>query len=189
VAARDCTVAVVTGPPCSGKSTLAGSLRDVLGWPVLAKDDLKHALFDVLGVKDRRWSQELGRAAIEVLVRISAELAATRTAHILDVNFIACRDADRIEQILAVSPSVVHLRCSAPIPVLQRRFEERVGAGGRHPGHVEDTQLEVLGDRLLAGEWDVDLPCPTLELDTHRLSAAAARQAALDALRRVRSQT
>jgi predicted kinase len=56
------TLLVVTGAPATGKSTIATRLATTLGWPLLAKDDLKEALFDVLGTGDRQWSRRLSDA-------------------------------------------------------------------------------------------------------------------------------
>jgi glycosyltransferase involved in cell wall biosynthesis len=47
------TLVVVTGPPASGKTTLARVIARELGWPLLAKDDITETLFDALGTGDR----------------------------------------------------------------------------------------------------------------------------------------
>jgi adenylate kinase family enzyme len=40
---------IVTGPPASGKSTVARALAQRLGLPLIAKDVIKEALMDALG--------------------------------------------------------------------------------------------------------------------------------------------
>jgi adenylate kinase family enzyme len=44
---------VVTGAPGSGKSTIAVPLAGRLGLPLIAKDDIKEALWDHVGPGDR----------------------------------------------------------------------------------------------------------------------------------------
>src|SRR3954466_7972344 len=55
---------VVSGPPASGKSTLAPVLARGLKLPLLAKDTIKDALMSKLAVPDVDASRQLGRAAV-----------------------------------------------------------------------------------------------------------------------------
>jgi replication-associated recombination protein RarA len=43
---------VVSGPPASGKTTLAQAIAPALGLPLIAKDTIKQALMTVLPVPD-----------------------------------------------------------------------------------------------------------------------------------------
>ena len=54
---------VVSGPPASGKSTLAPQLAVDLRLPLVAKDMIKDALMSMLPVPDADASRQLGRAA------------------------------------------------------------------------------------------------------------------------------
>ena len=60
-------VALVNGVPASGKSTLARALAASTGWPVLALDTVKEALFDHLGAGDREHNRMLGRASYQAI--------------------------------------------------------------------------------------------------------------------------
>jgi glucokinase len=60
-------VALVNGVPASGKSTLARALAANTGWPVLALDTVKEALFDHLGAGDREHNRMLGRASYQAI--------------------------------------------------------------------------------------------------------------------------
>jgi predicted kinase len=46
------TFVVVSGPPASGKTTLARQIAPALGLPLIAKDTIKRALMTVLPVPD-----------------------------------------------------------------------------------------------------------------------------------------
>src|SRR2546421_10477549 len=86
-APRTPLVVIVTGPPCTGKTTLGRRLARELALPFLGKDLIKESLFDTLGVGDREWSKKLGRATVELLfVLMESELAAGRS-FLVESNF------------------------------------------------------------------------------------------------------
>jgi predicted kinase len=62
---------IVSGPPCSGKTTLARWLAKELALPLIAKDNIKELLFDHLGWSDRAWSKKLGRATYPLIYYLS----------------------------------------------------------------------------------------------------------------------
>ena len=64
---------VISGPPASGKTTLARALADALGLPLLAKDTLKQGLLDTLGAGDVEASRRLGRAAVSALLAVARD--------------------------------------------------------------------------------------------------------------------
>ena len=75
---------VVTGPPGSGKTTLATALAAEMRLPLFAKDTIKEVLMTVLPVPDVETSKKMGRAAIEIMFA----LAAACRVHL----FIQCPD-------------------------------------------------------------------------------------------------
>ncbi len=78
------TYVVVSGPPASGKSTLAPVLAECLGLPLLAKDTIKDGLMDRLAVPDLEASRALGRAAVAVMLAVAADSPA---GAVLESNF------------------------------------------------------------------------------------------------------
>ena len=150
-------VVVVTGPPASGKTTVAERLAEALEVPLLTKDSIKERLFDELGWSDGEWSNTLGRASILLLHDLSERLVAARVPHVVEANF----EALSTERLAALHARLVQVYCSAPPDVLIRRFEERP----RHPGHVDDTWN--LADELDKGRWPrLELDAPTIEYET-----------------------
>ena len=60
-------IVVVTGPPASGKTTLALAVSERLGIPLIAKDGIKERLYEAFGSGDREWSRWLGRATYPLI--------------------------------------------------------------------------------------------------------------------------
>jgi len=152
------TLIVVTGAPGAGKTTLARALAAELRIAMLAKDDVKEALFDALGVGDRDWSRKLGAATYEVLFALAGCLLESGVDCMLESNF------SRPEPLrLLPARRVVQLFCTAPPDVVLERYARRE----RHPGHLDRTIVEELRARLEAEEWrPLDLGGETIVVDT-----------------------
>lgn len=134
---------IVSGPPGAGKTTLASSLSELLGIPLLTKDGLKEALFDSLGWNDRAWSKSLGAASIELLYRLIDSQLKAGVPVIVEANFKAMA-ADRLGRLLKEHAAFpVQIACTAREDVLDARMRERWNSGKRHPGHNDvETLLE-----------------------------------------------
>ena len=147
---------VVTGAPGAGKTTLARALARELSLPLLAKDDVKEALFDALGHGDVTRSNELGAASFEVLFRVAARLLENGVGCIVEGNF------SRPEP-FAVLPQarVVQVLCRT------EHAAERYAQRARHPGHVDQARAAEVRTRIEAGEWHaLDLGGELIEVDT-----------------------
>jgi predicted kinase len=156
---------VVSGPPGSGKSTVAEPLAGALSLPLIAKDTIKEALMDALGAPDVETSKELGAAAIEVMLAVAA---ASPAGAVLDCNF---RRSIAVGELRRMPGTVVEVFCRLDEDVAWERFEAR--AGTRHPGHfdAERAKGEPWGDEVtepVAGGW------PLLEVDTQEAVDVAA---------------
>ncbi|HYF71936.1 MAG TPA: AAA family ATPase [Nocardioides sp.] len=143
---------VVTGPPASGKSTLASALAGELRLPLLAKDVLKSGLVEALGATSLEESRRLGGAAVRALLA----LAHANPGGVLDSVWVD--PARAIEDLTALPGPVVEVFCSCPRDLLEERYAARDHAFERPAGELwNDDSL-----RPLAGPW------PLLEVETSR---------------------
>ena len=122
---------LVAGPPGSGKSSLAAPLATELGLPLLAKDDIKEALMEVLGrpaTVDE--SRRLGRAAVMAMLA----MARAAPGAVLDSTFYPYA-VPHLEQLPG---TVIELRCRCPREVARARYRAR--SETRHAGHLDDER-------------------------------------------------
>jgi predicted kinase len=139
--AKTAGVAIILGSPASGKTTLARRLSVDLPLPCLCKDDIKEALFDVLGSKDREWSRLLSEASFAALAGLAGTNLAAGQSCILEGNWRAAH-ALKLSGILTDHGArAAQICCRAGPQEIVRRFTSRE----RHPGHL---------DALLASEFD-----------------------------------
>jgi predicted kinase len=158
---------VVSGPPGSGKTTLAAPLARGLGLPLLAKDTIKEALMDSLDAGTIERSNALGRASFAVLFALARDLLDGGCGLVLEANFSRGRSEADLAPLVAAGRAVV-VHCQAPAEVLHARYRDR--AAERHPGHHDLARLAgplpwTAGDPTRPPRLG-DVPC--LRVDTTR---------------------
>ena len=159
---------IVTGAPCSGKTTLARRIAHEFRLPLIAKDDIKESLFDSLGWKDRAWSKQLGRATTRLLFYfVEAQLAAGHSC-IVESNFraeMATQEFRALQTKHDFVPLQVVLKCECD--VLAQRFHVRADFGTRHPGHVDHLSSDEELAAILNSDYHaMDIGGSVVEIDT-----------------------
>jgi len=143
---------VVSGPPGSGKTTLAPQIARRLHLPLIAKDLIKETLMSVMAVPDVETSRVIGQAAVEVMYAVAA---GAPDGAVLEANFHRSFSRDGIQ---ALPGPIVEVFCSCDREVAMTRYRGR--SEHRHPGHFDDrrTDDEIWNDEVsapVAGEWAV----------------------------------
>jgi predicted kinase len=158
---------IVTGPPCSGKTTLARRIAEEFHLPLITKDGIKETLFDTLGWSDRAWSKKLGNASYELLFYfMRAQLAAGRL-HIVEANFYPAH----APRLLALREDfdfhALQIFCHADAEILLQRYRARWARGERHPGHGDDGIMDEFRHTLRDGrERILEIGGTVVEFDT-----------------------
>jgi predicted kinase len=146
---------VVTGPPASGKSTLAAVLAAELGLPLLAKDTIKAGLVEALGAESLAESLDDSRRLGAAAVRALLAMAAQNEGGVLDSVWV---DRERAVADLGELPGqVVEVFCRCDRALLEERYAES-GRG------LERPIDELWNDDSLS---PLNGPWPVVEVDTH----------------------
>ena len=137
-------VIVLAGMPASGKSTVAAKLSAAFSLPVLAKDELKEALFDTVGFQCYAEKRRLDHAANAVLLRAARAMLAANCSIILDNNFdeISARALDALTEEFGARCVTVFL--GGDTEAFFHRYVERDRQHLRHPGHVVQEHYPLL---------------------------------------------
>ena len=142
---------IVTGPPATGKTTIARELATRTQLPLLEKDAIKELLFATIGAGDRERSREIGGAAFELLFDLTARLLRAGTSLMLEANFWA----DTAEPRLGGLPPcrVFQLYLTAPRALVQERYEARATSPERDPGHADTEAVLEVEQGLATSRW------------------------------------
>lgn len=137
---------LVSGPPGSGKTTLAAPLAAALGFTLLGKDRIKETLHDCLAADaadaaDLAWSRRLGAASIELLWALAADAPAV----VLEANFWPDDPRNR-RRVAALAAKPVEVFCRCPAAECRRRYVER--GSSRHAVHVDSLHLRLAPEDL-----------------------------------------
>jgi predicted kinase len=150
------TFVVVSGPPASGKTTLAQAIAPALGLPLIAKDTIKQALMTVLPVPDVPTSRIVGGASVAALLAVAAETGGA----VLESVWHRSRALGDLRDLPG---EIVEVFCRCDRSTARRRYALR--AGTRDAGHFDADRApdEVWNDEVaqpVAGGW------PVIEVDT-----------------------
>jgi predicted kinase len=159
---------LISGLPCTGKTTLGRQLAAELQLPFLHKDGIKETLFDVLGWKDREWSKQLGGASNELLFYFIECQLKSGLSCIAESNFhpdFHTKKFQALKRKYQFEP--FQIECYTQGEVLFERFKKRAESGQRHPGHVDHLNYGEFKETLLRGKSaPLELGGVRLEVDT-----------------------
>lgn len=162
-------IVLVSGPPASGKTTIARLLAARLGFALLTKDDIKESLFTSLlaAPGDLSASRRIGAAAMDLLWALAPHCPSL----VLEANFRTRSPYERSKvTTLLATAHIVEVHCRLPLEEASRRFADRARRQRHHPAHV----LQEFSPADLAEFAEPFALSPVLEVDTtHPISLDA----------------
>lgn len=168
---------IILGSPASGKTTLAERLSRELGLACLCKDDVKEALFDVLGCPDRERSRLLSEASFTALVRLARTQLRVGCSCLIEGNWRATHAAALVELVHVAGARTAQVCCAAEAAEIVRRFTSR----RRHVAHLDALMpAEELGAAAALAPAFLELSGPRLTYRSDAPEAYGALRAALE---------
>ena len=163
---------IVTGAPCTGKTTLVMRLAADFQLPFIYKDGIKEILFDRLGWKDKQWSKLLSLASFDLLYYFVESLLKSGKSLIVEANFKTQVDTEKFLTLKSQSEFVpFQILCRAEPEILLERFRSRASAPERHPGHIDHLTEGDIRASLRHGEYQaLAIGGQLIEIDTTDLA-------------------
>jgi predicted kinase len=164
---------VVTGAPGSGKSTIAAPLAEYLRLPLIAKDELKEALWDNVGAGGKEQFDAYGRASYPLMHLIAKLVLRAGCSAVLEGNVSPDWAAEELGRLQAETPfRFVQVLCVADPETCLARYRERAESDRRHPMHAVGGEESDAGveRRLREGLWERPIPLKgaLFRVDTNR---------------------
>lgn len=122
---------IFTGPPASGKSSLAECCSKVLNIPWYSKDRYKVTLYEKFGFTNHSKKKALSVQGERLLMQTVEEYCKSDDDVIIDNNF---KNFDALRQVLMNSEYRCHILCIflyAENVLLAKRYNERITSGNR----------------------------------------------------------
>jgi glucokinase len=129
-------VIVISGMPGSGKSTLGRSLSAALDVPYLDKDEILERLFEIRGVGDIAWRQELSRASDKELIRSVETSDGVVVSSLWRGPGTSATSGTAVEWLAELNRPIVEIFCFCDAETAASRFKSRK----RHPGHLDASR-------------------------------------------------
>jgi predicted kinase len=138
---------VITGPPASGKTTLARLLAPRYTLACLEKDTIKEPLLDVLGATDAAAAHRLSDASFAVLFALARAQLEAGCGMLIEGNFRAAEHAPVLRALVArtlqadpVERASAQILCRTDESLRRQRLAARAHDPARHPGHRDLEQ-------------------------------------------------
>lgn len=159
---------LLTGLPCSGKSTIGAELSRRLRVPIFSRDDFREPMFDAFGSShEKAFNDKVGFVANEDLfLVIHRHLQVAHPVMIENIFHPHIYDSIFKRMLGEIDFFTVQVNLRTDAKVLEQRYRKRDADGQKHPGHwnFDDYPYKHLFE--IGGIEPLQLPGQVIKIDT-----------------------
>ncbi|MCT9934891.1 ATP-binding protein [Planotetraspora sp. A-T 1434] len=161
------TLVVVSGPPGSGKTTLAHEIARSLGCPAVCRDEIKEGMAHSTPGFEASTGDPLTQRTFTVFFEVLETLLRGGVTVVAEAAFQDKLWRPNLEP-LAELAAIRVIRCTVDAAVAHERIVRRAADGPKRAAHADQDLLKAIanGERPLESWVPISLDIPTLAVDT-----------------------
>ncbi|MFI7174733.1 AAA family ATPase [Streptomyces spororaveus] len=161
------TLVVVSGPPASGKTTLAHSLAHELGCPAIIRDEIKQGMVISTAAYQPGAEDPLNIPAMRAFFDTLSLLLEAGVTIVAEAAYQDRLWRPGLEPLTKIADLRI-IRCTTPTPTIIERMTERADSDRHRTAHGDRQLLTdiAVGAYSPEGFVDISLDAPTLLVNT-----------------------